>query len=228
MSNLPSDLVSTGTATFQWVAERTIHPVRGMRLGLTDTLLPSDVDAAKKRYEQFGGLAFAEALDPRFLDQIQQLCDTGQFVSDTAEPGHREVESPQRAGRALNLVLSRSPVLRWLETVTGAGPLREIAGRVVQTLPRPGDELCWHDDRPESGGEDDRRLAIVINIGAQSFEGGQFEMRRKAGEVLLQHQHTQAGSMLVFRVDRDLEHRVLPLTAGGPRRVYTGWAMGAS
>ena len=34
--------------------------------------------------------------------------------------------------------------------------------------------------------------------------------------------------MLIFRVSSKLEHRVLPLTAGGPRRVFTGWAMGAS
>ena len=71
-------------------------------------------------------------------------------------------------------------------------------------------------------------MALVINLGEQPFAGGEFEMRRKSGELLLQHQHTAPGSLLIFRVSGKLEHRVVPLTAGGPRRVFTGWAMGSA
>lgn len=211
---------------FHWVEGLTPSPLQGMRLGTNETVLP-DAAVARRQFERFRGVAFESSLSPAFLQQVLKLCDTGTFISDVAQPGHREVEAPQRAGRALNLVLSRPPILRWLEEVTGSGPLREIAGRVVQTVPRPGDELRWHDDRPGHDPVDDRRLALVINLGSRPFTGGQFELRPKGGELLLQHQHTVTGSMLVFRVREDLEHRVLPLTAGGPRRVFTGWAMGA-
>ena len=34
------------------------------------------------------------------------------------------------------------------------------------------------------------------------------------------------GAMLIFEVSRRCEHRVHPLTGGGPRRVFTGWFIG--
>lgn len=34
------------------------------------------------------------------------------------------------------------------------------------------------------------------------------------------------GDALIFKVDHALEHRVTPLTAGGPRIVWAGWFIG--
>jgi hypothetical protein len=31
------------------------------------------------------------------------------------------------------------------------------------------------------------------------------------------------GAALIFEVSARYEHRILAVTAGGPRRVYTGW-----
>jgi hypothetical protein len=44
--------------------------------------------------------------------------------------------------------------------------------------------------------------------------------------MLRRFKHDQPGTALVFEVRPQLEHRVLPLTAGGPRRVFTGWFIG--
>jgi hypothetical protein len=214
------EATNTQAEPFERVAALVPAPLQGVCVDTSATRLPESADAAREQFAQFRALAFSELLSPEMFALLKRLCDTGTFVSDQAGPGHREVESPQRAGQVLNLALSRAPFLGWLQEATGCGPLREIAGRVVQTLPRPGDELRWHDDV-----DHERRLAVVINLGEQVFAGGEFELRRKGGERVLQYEHTRPGSALIFRVHSKFEHRVLPLTAGGPRRVYTGWAV---
>lgn len=42
-------------------------------------------------------------------------------------------------------------------------------------------------------------------------------------QPLLAHHHNKPGTVLIFAVRPDLEHRVTPLTSGGPRRVFAGW-----
>ena len=189
------------------------------RVGLAKTGVFGNVAEARQQFLRFRGVYIQEAIEAGFLATLQQICELGPFVSSQTEPGHRETELPQRAGRALNLALNRPVLLRLLEEIAACGPLSSIEGCIVQTFPRSGDELIWHDDLHER----DRRLAITINLG-NAFEGGVFELRRKKGEMLMQHRYTTAGSALIFDVNPRLEHRVLPLLSGGPRRVYTGWA----
>jgi hypothetical protein len=126
-------------------------------------------------------------------------------------------------GRALNLALRHGPFLRWLERVTRCGTLGSVEGFVKQTYPKPGNDLVWHDDLNAPN----RCLGITVNLGNAEFSGGEFELRRKDGPTLLQHKYTTAGGALIFAIGPGLEHRVLPMTEGGPRRVYAGWALGA-
>jgi hypothetical protein len=51
-------------------------------------------------------------------------------------------------------------------------------------------------------------------------------MRRK-GEAMPFHsvKYDQSGSIMVFAVNAEIEHRVTLLSSGGPRRVYAGWVL---
>jgi hypothetical protein len=148
-------------------------------------------------------------------------CRKGRFVDEpVARLGTRAVESPQRVGPALNVLLHRAALLRWVEAATGCGPIDGVAGRVVQTRANDEDALDWHDDLNEPN----RRLALTINLSDTPFVGGLFELRDVAsGAILIRHTHARPGDALIFAVRRGLEHRVMPLHTGGPRRVYTGW-----
>ena len=195
---------------------------RYVSVGMTTTTFPADASAAKEQFARFQALHIEQAIEPSYLAALLKTLETSTFVADAPAPGFREVESsPQRAGRLLNLTLNRPELLRWLEDVTGCGPLKTIEGRVVQTLLRPGDELLWHDDLLATAG---RRVAIVINLSTRKYGGGDFQLRWKGGEIVVEHHHSRLGSALLFRVESRLEHRVLPLTFGGPRRVFAGWA----
>ena len=193
------------------------------RLGHFETVLPP-VDAARAAFSTSRALVCPDALEGRLLASVLRLCERGAFESNTVEGlGHRDIERPAVAGAALLLILRRPSLYRWLEEVTGCGPITDVEGRVVRTYPRPGDELAWHDDL---NGER-RRLGVTIGLGAAAYEGGVFEMRgRPGGEPLLRFRHDVVGAALIFEVSPRCEHRVHPLSAGGPRQVFTGWFLG--
>ncbi|MES1973390.1 MAG: 2OG-Fe(II) oxygenase [Pseudomonadota bacterium] len=150
------------------------------------------------------------------------------FVEQRVEglPGMRQVEPGiQPASRALELALRRAPLLRWLERVAGCGPLIRVEGEVAEHRPGGEDYLSWHQDMHKPG----RKLALVIDLSDARYEGGIFELRdRQSKQLLIRHHHDQPGSALLFRIDENLEHRVLPVRSGGPRRVFACGFHGAA
>ena len=190
-------------------------------VGAYQTLLLAAPEALAGEFAKRRAIACTGAIEPDLLSSLMRLCRDGAFTSDeVAGLGHREVESPQRAGRVISLALKRGALLSWLEAMAGCGSLRNVEGRVVRALANNHDQLLWHDDLDEPR----RRLAITINLSAQLYEGGLFELRdKRTHDVLATHLHLEPGTALIFDVARDIEHRVLPVTSGGPRCVYTGW-----
>jgi len=190
-------------------------------IGATATELREPAEAFRERFATCRSIVCRNAIEPSFLGTLRSLCSRSAFVPDSVPKlGTREVERPQRAGGAITLVLQRSALLRWLEDASGCGPLGAVEGRVVQARPNARDQLDWHDDLHDPA----RRLAVTIDLTEAPYQGGLFELRDAGSRALLTtHRHVEPGTMLVFDVAPGLEHRVLPVTSGGPRRVYTGW-----
>lgn len=134
--------------------------------------------------------------------------------------GIREIADAAVMGAVMATLLDRPGLREWMAHLADLPPLRGVTGAFAQTRAGSGDHLDWHDDMNEPH----RALGVVVNLGTTAYEGGVFELRRKgATEPMFVHQHDRLGSMAVFSVHADLEHRVTPVTAGGPRRVYAGW-----
>jgi len=195
--------------------------VRPFTIGVTTTQLLQPPEAVRDEFARRRSILCHDAIEPGFLATLQGLCNRGGFMPDSVEGlGDREVEQPQRAGGAISLALQREGLRRWLEAATGCGPLGKVEGRVVQTRANGHDQLDWHNDLQDPR----RRLAITANLSEAPYEGGLFQLRAVVTrEMLTEHLHAERGTVLIFDISRDLEHRVLPLTRGGPRRVYTGW-----
>lgn len=198
-----------------------------MRIGQIETSLPVNIAECKATYARQNALVFSDALDKSLLGKLRALTLRTRFISNQIEGlGHREIESPPLAGTAITLLLSRAPLFRWLEQATGCGVITQVSGAVARTLPSHGDGLDWHDDlnTPKSSS---RRLAITIALDDLHYDGGLFEIR-KVGctEPLFSFKHEKAGTVLIFKVSTELEHRVRPLVSGGPRLVYAGWFAG--
>jgi hypothetical protein len=190
-------------------------------VGAYRTALLASPEAAAAEFSKHRAIACAGAIEPDLLATLMRFCRDGHFEPDeVAGLGHREVEKPQRAGGTISLALKRVVLIDWIERATGCGPLETVEGRVVRARANNHDQLLWHDDLDDPK----RRLAITINLGEHAYEGGLFELREKRTEKLLaSHLHLEPGTALIFDVAYDIEHRVLPVTSGGPRCVYTGW-----
>lgn len=193
------------------------------RIGAAATVLLQPPEALRERFARNRALECPEMLDPQLLAIMLRQLDTAGFAPQHVHKiGDRELETPARVGPALRLALQRRDLFDWLDRATGCGPLEQISGRVVQARAGEDHQLTWHDDREETR----RRLAITINLSTAPYEGARFEIRRKkTHEPLFAHRHTAPGTALIFDVAHDIQHRVLPVTSGGPRRVFTGWFM---
>lgn len=197
---------------------------RPIAIGAQRTAILVPPDGPAEDFERQRAIECRELLDPDLLASLLDRCRRGRFVADHVDRlGSREVEAPQRVGAALNIVLSRPPFLRWVEAVTGSHGLDRVEGRVVQTRANGIDALDWHNDTHDDAAGA-RRLGITVNLSEAAYEGGGFELRTAATrEILTRYRHARAGTALIFAIAGDLEHRVLPVASGGPRRVFTGW-----
>lgn len=195
-----------------------------LRIGQSTTDAPDDSALLRQRFEQQHALVLDGAIDPPFLAMLSGVADRATFVPQhIANVGDRTIETPPLAGQLLVLAMRRSGFLRWLGEVTQIGVIDDVQGTVAETGRSDTEQLGWHDDTNQP----ERRLAVTISLSGNDYSGGVFEMRRKGeASLLFSHYHDKPGSMLVFRVSKKLEHRLTPITRGGPRRVFAGWFLG--
>jgi hypothetical protein len=198
--------------------------VDAVRIGMHDTMIaPGSAAEAKAAFLRAPAILLHRVVDTDLRRFIIDKC-TGDLFAGQTRPrldGHRWAErQPRPLSRAMIAAIGRSAMLRWIEEVTGCGPLGSVTGQLAETRPGATDFLPWHQDVFD----DVRRVAMTVDLSDQPFEGGGFEMRDKqTGELLLRHFYQGDGSALIYAMTDETEHRVLPITAGGPRRVFAGW-----
>lgn len=170
-------------------------------------------------------LILPDAVAPPLLSRIITICHDAHYVPEhIGQIGWRMIEEQDRAGKLLRFVLARPAMLRWIEAVSQCGALQSLTGVVAEMVPGTGQRLDWHDDT-NAGPE--RRLAMVLQLSDAPCEGGVFELRMKEAErLLVQQANAPVGSLILFRVDPALSHRVTPVLGGGARRVFAGWLNG--
>lgn len=190
-------------------------------IGRLGTEILDDPEAWRKRFSDVPAFAFDGAIAPDLAQRLVTEAAGATYADDDVRKvGTRQVESPQRVSRSITLMLGRRNWFDWIESATGCGPIKALVGRIAQTRANARDELAWHDD---SDGLH-RLLGIVVNLSDQDYEGGRFDLRRKGSQDnLFSFAHDRPGTMTLFKVGSDLEHRVTPLLSGGPRRVFAGW-----
>lgn len=199
-----------------------MEPATPFLIGSQGVTIMSDPAPWRERFDRVPAMSISAAFEPGFCVRMVERAAQARFVADDdiEQIGTRLVEAPQLIGKAISLLLHSTDLLSWLEKATGMGPLRAVAGRFAEMRASTNDALDWHDDLHDTT----RRLAIIVNLSERPFAGGQFQLRRKGKtELLLRHDHSQAGSVLIVGVRPELEHRVTPVSDGGPRRIYAGW-----
>jgi hypothetical protein len=174
-----------------------------------------------RRFERDHALTLPGLIDSDLLALLRKAGERIEFVRETvAGLGDREVETPYRQTSILLLALRRREILEWVRAVAGAGRVGDVGGNVVRSWPGSNDHLDRHDDILPPR----RVAALTIRLGEEDYEGDEFQMRLKESPHLtMTHHHLEPGDALLFAIAPRIEHRVLPLKSGGPRRIFTGW-----
>jgi hypothetical protein len=198
--------------------------IDAVRIGMHETMIaPGSVAEARAAFLRAPAILLHRVVDTDLRRFIIDKCTADRFESQTRPTidGHRWAEQqPRSLTRALIAAIGRSAMLRWIEQVSGCERLDGVTGQLAETRPGAMDYLPWHMDVFD----DARRVAITVDLSDRPFEGGGFEMRERAtGRLILRHHYEGDGSALIYAMTDDTEHRVLPITAGGPRRVFAGW-----
>lgn len=189
-------------------------------IGLSSTSMEPEA-RARAQFAADRALSVPNALSQDFLRTLLDIVDKGSFPRELVDKlGHRGVETPPLAGRLLSLALRRSSFLEWIRKVTDLPDITGVAGSIAETGANPGEALDWHDDLNHV----ERRLALTLDLSPAAYHGGIFEMRHKGDDLpFLTHAHAAPGSLIIFAISPVLEHRLTPVTDGGPRRVFAGW-----
>jgi hypothetical protein len=172
-----------------------------------------------------GGVVLHDVIAPDLLASWMRVVDATPFrhvdIGQSGQFGTRNNDMSAATALPFCMALARPVFMAWLERIGGCAAISHIEGHLAQM--QPGHAVHWHRD----AGLGIRRLALVLNLSTLPYEGGRFELRRKSTqEPLLSYYAHATGSLAIFRLGEDLQHRVLRLTSGGPRNIFAGWARG--
>jgi 2-oxoglutarate-Fe(II)-dependent oxygenase superfamily protein len=124
------------------------------------------------------------------------------------------------SARALLLFLCNDVALfELVRAITGCDRIGAFVGRVYRMLPGAEHEGTWHDDLLEG-----RMVAMSVNLGDAPYSGGVLEIRgRQSKRVLHRVANTGFGDAVIFRIGRELQHRVTAVKGTVPKTAYAGW-----
>lgn len=189
-------------------------------IGAARTDIIADPGPWAERFREEHAIVCHDVFDPPLFRRLFAAAERTPFRADHIKGvGTREVEHPQRIGGTLALLLQRANLFRWLEQVTSRTGIAGFEGQLHQARAGSGDALDWHDDLHEP----QRVLGVTIGFSDAAYAGGRFELRRVDDPAdSRSFEHAEPGTMLIFALGPDLEHRLLPVSSGGPRRVFAG------
>ncbi|MBX9766719.1 MAG: 2OG-Fe(II) oxygenase [Bdellovibrionales bacterium] len=187
----------------------------GLSMGPFDTLTQED-------YSRFRSVNSLLIKPPQaFQNHINKLANR---ISKHAWKKHHNgvaIEfrtTDMKAHYILNFLFNDKKVLKTAQRLLDTKSPLSFEGRAFKLPSRH--HFPWHTDSNEKS----RKLAISVNLSTSPFKGGNFQQRQKGKrKILCDVQNSELGSILLFRIDSALEHRVLPILSRSGKVVYCGF-----
>jgi hypothetical protein len=186
-----------------------------------------DDDAAvallREEFASNSCVKLVNVLESSLVSLVQAKVREASFHERIHPASGRELcmEEDQTVG-LLRFLFTTPVVFDLVDRITGCAPITSFICRIYIFRPNAGDVHHWHDDC--SGG---RQLGFSLNLSDRVFDGGELELRRRGEEeAFCQTVNTGLGDALIFRIDDELEHRVLPVTGSVPKVALAGWFIG--
>lgn len=189
---------------------------RGLHIGDEATVHEAAADFAR-----IASLVMPKFFDPVLLARLSPGKEAADFRSRyTPGIGTQLVNWDPRLIGAVRMHMVSDQLRQILSVITGMPIPRGFDGILSRSEPGGQQRLDWHDDQRKVGG---RVLGLTLNVGT-SYQGGRLQVRSKATkEHFANVGLTNPGDAVLFRISRDLEHRVTDVVGTQARLVLTGW-----
>jgi hypothetical protein len=181
-----------------------------------------DVVELRRQFARSHWVRLPSLLDPELLSLALSNIEQGRWHERVVAKSSYYSESILERGAAFQLLMFATNAPKFLETVseiTGYNSITWFEGRVYRMAPNAGHTNVWHTDAV-----DGRLTAMSLNLSPCKFSGGLVQIREKESpRMLWEIANTGLGDAILFRVSRDLQHRVTDVQAGAPRTSFAGW-----
>jgi hypothetical protein len=180
----------------------------------------TDLAALQRTFAERHCVKLRGFLEPSLLVEIRAQVERGTFI----EFAHGAIATELRletgvASGFLHFIANDPRLFRVVESICGCSGFRAFAGRVYRRFPGGRHYDNWHDDV-----DGHRQIGMSVNLSADSYDGGVFEIRDRDSErVLASLPNVDFGDAILFRLSPGLEHHVSVLAGTRPKTAFAGW-----
>ena len=193
-----------------------------LQLTRTGFVHDGQLDAARDRFATNHCVVLEKLLEPALVEMAQRHIQQTPWQRTDFDDVGAELTLDNGTGiaRALSLVVNTPEFLNVIRIITGREHINEFMGRVYRLAGGPQHHLSWHDDTQVPM----RYVGFSINLSTGVFRGGTFELRdARTLARLAQVDNTGFGDAILFRISKDLQHRVTEVVGEVAKTAYAGW-----
>jgi len=196
--------------------------------GVNVTATPEQMQSARALFDRAKLLRLPGLVTPELAKAVREGMERDGFEKPDDETMKsvyagwygrvRQDLNPGETNDMLNARANDPAFLKFVQDIAGTPPLGRCVGRVFRLLPTEQD-LPWHTDA-----EGGRVADLVIDLSAERYEGGRFEMRHTASkEIFTTLDDMQYCEGTLARIAAEIEHHNLRVTSQTPRVTFVGW-----
>lgn len=179
-----------------------------------------DLETLKTTFDRQHWLRLPQFVAPDLLRRIQNDLAAGEFRAKVHEGIGRElVTGPDGAFSLVTFLVNDPRLFELVGHITGCRDIQCFTGRIYRMNPGSEHYDSWHDDV-----EGHRLIAMSLNLATMPHEGGVLQIRERASRRILQEvTNTTYGDAIIFRISRELQHRVTAVDGAVARTAFAGW-----
>ena len=178
--------------------------------------------ALRDQFERRHYFVLPGLLETELLDLIQRQIDRGEF----RERVHEHIDSNKElcltesaAFGALLFLMNDEKLFQLIQDITQCARIDCFEGRVYRVNPGDGHHDSWHNDIGEG-----RVVGMSLNLSREVYSGGVLQIRNRESEALISEAaNTGSGDAVVFRLSRDLQHRITEVEGSASKTAFAGW-----
>jgi hypothetical protein len=194
--------------------------IRLTRKGVVFSGTQEGLASLREKYERDDYVILPRLFEPALFEELLRRVEDAPFVPRDHDGIALELCMADKITTAMMDFFPNNPsFLRLVEQITGQPRLGEFNGRVYRMTSSDGHFDHWHNDCI-----DDRVVTMSVNLSRQVYSGGALQIRgRSSKEILQEIYNTGFGDALLFRISKELAHRVQAVTGEVPKTAYAGW-----